>query len=349
MCQAFALNGHKITLIAMPFGKALHSQEIADYYGVKNMFAIKLIKRMPIPGKNILYGVMSTLYTLIIRPDIVYGRDLIGCCLSALFGIKTIIEMHYPYSWLNRFYKIVFSNSISNKYLLRVVVISRALEKMYAEDLLFAKKKLLVAHDAADHTPLTEKMSLATNESNAIHVGYCGSLYKGRGIDIVITLAQRIPEYEFHVAGGTNQEVETWKKMAEEKGVKNTHFHGFLLPGITHKFRNACDILLAPYQARMHVSGGEGDIRDFFSPIKLFEYMSSRKPIIISKLSVLSEILCNNLNAIMVEADNIDEWENALRILQVPEKRSALGERAYSDFCINYTWDKRARSVLQDI
>jgi glycosyltransferase involved in cell wall biosynthesis len=47
------------------------------------------------------------------------------------------------------------------------------------------------------------------------------------------------------------------------------------------------------------------NISDFTLPLKLFEYMSHKKPIIASDLPVIREVL-NEKNSILVKCDDID-------------------------------------------
>lgn len=111
---------------------------------------------------------------------------------------------------------------------------------------------------------------------------------------------------------------------------------------------NYCDILLMPYQKKVFLENGITDTSKWMSPMKMFEYLACGKPIISSDLPVLREVLKNNINSILVESDNINEWDSAIKLLIInKELRSKLGRNAYIDFKFNYTWEIRAKKIIK--
>jgi len=78
-----------------------------------------------------------------------------------------------------------------------------------------------------------------------------GHLYKGRGIEIILILAQKMPEIDFHIIGGRLKDISKYEIKAAR--FSNVFFHGFIEPNKVYKYRNSCDILLAPYQNRVTV------------------------------------------------------------------------------------------------
>jgi len=82
------------------------------------------------------------------------------------------------------------------------------------------------------------------------------------------------------------------------------------------------------------------------SPLKIFEYMSHKKPIIVSDLPVLREIL-NEKNSILVKSDDVQTWVNSIKKLQDLKNRELIANQALSDFN-NYTWKNRALLVLKN-
>ena len=113
------------------------------------------------------------------------------------------------------------------------------------------------------------------------------------------------------------------------------------------KYQAACDVLLMPYQHQVAASSG-GDIARYLSPMKLFEYLASGRPIVSSDLPVLRETL-NAKNAIMLSPEDINGWKIALQNLSSdPVRRLALGNQARQD-AMSYSWSERARKILQDL
>jgi len=73
--------------------------------------------------------------------------------------------------------------------------------------------------------------------------------------------------------------------------------------------------------------------------------MSHKKPIIVSDLPVLREIL-NEKNSILVKSDDVQTWVNSIKKLQDLKNRELIANQALSDFN-NYTWKNRAKFVLK--
>ena len=93
--------------------------------------------------------------------------------------------------------------------------------------------------------------------------------------------------------------------------------------------------------------GGKGDIARWMSPLKIFEYMASGKPIICSDLPVLREVLKHQDTAFLCPPDEIDAWVKALMTLRDnPEIGQAIAQNAKKEFLSHYTWQARAHKVL---
>lgn len=344
MCSAFASLGHEVILLS-PLTKKLEEKgikDIFDYYGVEKNFELKKLFSPNIKYlKKRIYSLRCLSIIKKNKPDIVYGRDdMFAFYLAQKEGYSTVFEKHEPYCEMNSFNKYFFDKFMfQNNNKLKLIVNSNELAKMYTKDFDLNLKNILVANNATNPIP-NEEIPFKVN--NKIKVGYVGSLFKGRGIDIIIELAKRIDEVEFHIIGGKDKDIEYWKSNAS---LNNLIFHGFIEPKKTYMYRNMCNILLAPYQ-----SDSEGNRSSkYMSPIKLYEYMSSRKAIICSNFKVVYEAL-NEECAILVESNDIKQWENAiLDLLKNSEKRENLSLNAYEKFLKFHTWESRANKVIKRI
>ena len=82
------------------------------------------------------------------------------------------------------------------------------------------------------------------------------------------------------------------------------------------------------------------------SPLKLFEYMASKRPIVASDLPSIREIL-NEESAILVEPGNPKALaEGIKKVLQDEELAKKLAENAHRDVQ-QYSWEKRAEKILE--
>ena len=118
-------------------------------------------------------------------------------------------------------------------------------------------------------------------------VGYSGHLYPGRGISIILEIAQRLPEMNFLIIGGDPSDINRLKRNLANRQFHNVVLTGFVPNAVLPKYQSACDVLLMPYQRQVSASSG-GDISRYLSPMKLFEYMACGRAICSSDLPVFN-------------------------------------------------------------
>lgn len=346
MCNALSTLGHDVTLLA-PWTKKLEEKNIEDYfeyYGVEKNFELKKLYSPNIKYlKKRIYSFRCLSQVKKIQPDIVYGRDdMFAFYLTQKSGFFTLFEKHEPYhgKGFNDLFFMKFINNNTNR--LKLVVNSNELKKMYNKSCEIPLDSILAANNGTNPIKDDQIPQGITLDSSKTHIGYVGSLFKGRGIDIIIELAKRIPNAVFHIIGGKEKDLVYWRSQIQ---LENLVFHGFVEPKETYKYRNMCDILLAPYQ-----SDEEGNRSSkYMSPIKLYEYMSSKKAIVCSNFKVVYEAL-NDDCASLVESADIDQWESAVNeLINNEQKRTQLAQNGYEKFLKYHTWGARAEKIIENI
>ncbi len=350
MCQAFADNGHEVTLLAPDIKNRYEKNvlNIYEYYGVKKNFVIKKLLHPNNKVGAAAYTIAIFFFLLFNRGfELIYGRFLHGIYVATLLKNKSIYETHLPVSDKINHRLLVFKQLINNNYLKKMVVISQALKNMYLIKGYLNNHKIQVAHDGADTVEnFNSKIELKGGNEN-LKVGYVGHLYKGRGIQTLIECAKKLNNITFHFVGGLNKDIEYWKSYIKKLNLENVYFYGFVSPVETIKYRNSFDILLAPYEKKVSIFGNhESDTSKFMSPLKIFEYMAHKKPIIASDLPVIREVL-NEKNSILVESDDIEMWTNSIEKLNDFKIRDSIASQALRDFD-NYRWKNRALLVLKN-
>lgn len=346
MCEALAERGHQVTLICRSGGAG--EEDPFAFYGVDPMFELVGCRWPAVPGGGLLYGrdVARYLRSRRTSVDLVYARAIYGAHAAIRTGLPAVLEVHAPPGNVLR--RMLEARVLHSPQLQRIVAISGALKEEYERLYPGTNTPIMVAHDAA--TPDARERAAAPGQSNggagALQVGYIGHLYPGKGVELVVRIAARMPDVDFHVVGGAAADLLRWKKAVD---LPNIVFHGFVSPADVSLFRSRFDVLLLPPGRQVAAMGG-GDIARWMSPLKLFEYMGSGRPIIASDLPVLREVLHDGENGLLADPDDVEAWVSAIRRLQwdVP-LRNRLSSAAAADLQAEYSWARRAARVLDGL
>lgn len=303
--------------------------DLFEYYGVGRHFEIKKLLIIKKRGLAQIYTLMIAFHLLKIRPDFVYGRYFHGCCIAALMGYKTIQESHFK-DWKNsKIKKYILEYFAKSVNVVRFVVITEALKASYLKQFPGLSKKMIVAQDGADICSSDASGLESQLDKTRLQVEYTGHFYEGRGINVILQVAEKLPDVDFHIVGGRDEDVVFW----ESKNLpSNIQFHGFVAPRLVSDYQRQFDVLLAPYMRKV-LTNANDDTSMCMSPLKIFEYMAIKKPIVASDLPVLREIL-NETNSMLVNPDDADEWVDAINELRDKKHRRKLAEQnADSGFC----------------
>ena len=75
-----------------------------------------------------------------------------------------------------------------------------------------------------------------------------------------------------------------------------------------------------PYEKNVFLSKRKTNNK-IYVPMKLFEYMSTGVPLISSNLIVLKEILKITIITLLAEEQNVEEWNNSIKLLKDKDLR----------------------------
>ncbi|MGQ9483910.1 MAG: glycosyltransferase [Desulfosoma sp.] len=100
------------------------------------------------------------------------------------------------------------------------------------------------------------------------------------------------------------------------------------------------DILAMPYQRSLAHAGS-------ISPMKLFEAMAAGRPILVSDLEPIQEIIQHGKNGLCVPPDDERAWIDSVRFLQQhPHEAQRMATQAKKD-AARFSWENRARLLQQ--
>jgi glycosyltransferase involved in cell wall biosynthesis len=362
MCSAFSkIPGIKITLLTPKQSDSRLENvksDIWSFYGVEENFKIHFTPdRFNLRNKS---QVIVKFYRLIFT------------FFASLFYMRKLKDDFIIYSRAPRVVRILSSvlrlcrvknfkgfflelhNLPGKKYSLKrsegMIVISDTLKKDLLKKYSGIKEdKIIVAHDGANlnlnsgsesTVELRSKLNLPVDKKI---ITYTGRIIKGKGADRLIEAFGSFNARDdlFLLMVGKIYD-ECFIKLAADLKIKNILFKGFVQPSEVRDYLLCSDILVLP-------STEELSYAKYTSPLKLFEYMAAKKPVVASSLESIKEVIHNDANGLIFDPSDVNSLINSLNyLLSNGEKAARLAERAYTDVK-NYSWDKRAEIICKFI
>ena len=343
MAQAFAELGHQVTIVAptaSSIGRGID-------FGFTPAFRVRTLSRQVRRGQSYLHAVRIARIANVGDFDLVFSRNLRACLLPASRGIPTVFEVHTLNSLTGAQDRWVVRQLERAPGFRGFVTISQALADDVTETLGVDAQRILVAHDAVriDDVPATEH---PPSPPGTITVGYTGSMFPGRGVEQLVALAERDRRVTLHLVGGPEQAAMDWASAASGAYSEGRLvIHGPVTPVRARELQRTFDVLAAPFARRVSTNSGIDSSR-WMSPMKVFEYMASGRPIVISDLPVLREVLRPEIDALMVPPEDLTALAAAVdRLIEDPSLGRRLAASALARARAEFTWDRRAAAILE--
>jgi len=355
MCQAFCDLGHQVELAAAKrINRQFKGINVFEYYRILKRFSIVRLflldlVDLPLPVRSIWVFIQNTsfalssfFYFLFKKADLIYSRDEFSLFFLSFLKKNLVLELHtFPSSKLF-LYKRVF------KKVKKIIVINNKLKELVI-NLGIKPDKILVAHDGVDLNQFDigeskeqarRKLGLPLNKKLII---YTGQLFKWKGVYVLAQASQFLDnECRIIFVGGMEKDIKNLERFIQEKGLDKISILGHRPPDLIPFYLKASDVLVLPNSAKEEIS------RRWTSPMKMFEYMASKRPIVASDLPSLKEVL-NDSNAILVEPDDSKTLAQRINFcLKKPDLSVKIATQAFKDVR-QYTWAKRAKNIINFI
>jgi len=151
-------------------------------------------------------------------------------------------------------------------------------------------------------------------------VVYAGLIGYNQGLSVLLEAARMLPDVNF-VLAGDGPELSLLKGKAEELGVYNVTFTGFLNREKLLEIYRQSDVLIAHARSSPTIDAT-------MVPIKLFEYMATGRPMIYAGKGIATDLLRQIGCAVTVPPEDPEAIRGAVAgLLRDPERMRVLGLR----------------------
>lgn len=175
--------------------------------------------------------------------------------------------------------------------------------------------------------------------SNELIILYTGNFESYQGIDLLIRSISQVAKAESNMkillVGGEKEHIETMEKLAHCLNVDSfVIFTGKIPPNMISVYMRLADILVSP-----RIEGTN-------TPLKIFTYLKSGKPIVATNLSTHTQVLNENISMLV---DPIPEGiaQGMISLLRDKELRVKMGREGKNFVEENYSYERFVEKVRE--
>lgn len=280
---------------------------------------------------------------------LVYARSYLTPVLTARAGIPTVVETHttnYDNPHLAAIHAVAGLPAFRGLVTIHAdIAAEHARRGVPAEKILVLEdgvdlERFLVADDPQ---PWRRQLGLDPDKHYAV---YAGHLYADKGIEVILEAARLLAgrqDLGFLLVGGFPEDLRRWRQWCRQRGVGNVAFTGFMPNAALPGYLKAATCLLLPYQPeRTHT------VMDIHttSPLKLFEYMAARRPIVATAVPTVAKVLKAGQSGLLVPPGDLEAFAQAIeRAIDDAALAQLLAHNAWREVQ-PFSWTQRCRRIL---
>lgn len=352
MCNAFQQAGVEVTLAIPKSGSGITNIEIIqDELGGPVRFKVLEYPKFTLLGRPMTLGAYWGIKSILKKNknyDYCYVRNCFLAGLAINSGFKTIYEEHqqrlHSLALLNRWYIKRLLSTVRSADMVKIILISQALGHAWINRSI-PSEKTMVLHDgvAVDDYQIVKTQSQARSElgikTSKKIVMYVGSLYKDRGIEIILKLAGSFPDVCFMIVGGPAKNRIDYELKAIQQNLNNVIFAGRVPHYKVKDYLFAADVLLMLWTEKTPTI-------NICSPLKLFEYMAAGRIIVGYGFETIKEVCSDESNALLATPCSYHELKEKLHKALLLDYPNKLAENARQLVLEKYSWQKRVQQIL---
>ena len=279
--------------------------------------------------------------------NLYYQRVILEVNTPAVLAIKS---KTFLYNLIFSFLRLIDQLSFSSADI--IILVSRQLHNLVLFYYPKYKNKYIILSNAVNtrtFSPAILGKRIRKNYnifSDGIVIGFSGQFEYYDGIDLLIKAFKKCKDNLkekkeiFLLLIGDGPMKTKLVNLSVKLNLKSVIFTGGIKFNAMPKYLAACDILVSPI---IYCNNN----KSHFSPIKVYEYMSMGKCIIVSDIGQQDEIIIDKVNGLKFRNGNVDSlFSKLIYAIKYQNKLINLGNQARKDALHNYTWEKRVKELL---
>lgn len=354
MCEEFGKAGVDLELW-VPRRRNSIMQSVFDYYSVERAFHIRyfwcidLFQYFP---SSVAYWIqLITFYAaikfalLFHRRCIIYTRDYWPLFFRML-GFTVVCEVHRLPERLRWFFFRLY-----RWFAARIITVTSSMR-----DVLLAYGILsdcvLVSPDGVDlaifDIQITkeiarEKFQLPHNGKFLLYSGSLQTMLMEKGLNIIFEALRILPlDVRLLIVGGEVDDIAPYASRVRTLGIGDRVMFISRVSRVTLAlYQKAADVLVMPFPFTTHYAY-------YMSPLKMFEYMASERPIVVTDLPSVRSVL-DDTSAVLVPPNDASALAQGItHLLEDAVFAERIAQAAYRQVQ-QYSWDKRAKNIMEFI
>ncbi len=275
--------------------------------------------------------------------------------VARLKGIPLVLEVNSPMALENRTFNKgtwqlpllpEWTERMTLKLADRVYTVSAALRNYFIKQGIDAGKISVIPNGVDierfcpenDGTGIREKYGLEEN----IVLGFIGSFHYWHGVECLEAYIERLRArygtLAFLLVGDGPLRSGLQEKFSNKPFADKVVFTGYVDHEAIPDYLAAMDIVLAPYPALTFF---------YFSPLKLFEYMSAAKAVVASRVGQIAEIVEDGVDGLLFDPGDYDQFvEKSAQLIEDGALRQDMGEKARAKMVQQYSWKQNAEKAV---
>lgn len=277
------------------------------------------------------------------QESVVFTRDIGVAAATVLSGGRAVYEAHKdPVGVAARRLTALLVRSER----FRLVCISEALTDYYVKHFGIPRERVLSAHDGVfpeqypdrggeERAALRDALGLPHDRVLVVHTG---SLFVGRGAELFEQVCRADPRVLFVQVGGSAEDVERVRRHYEVRSVNNIEFVPRQSVDSVRRYQAVADVLF-------YMTTRQSPIHWCTSPLKLFEYLASGRPVLGSPVGSVAEII-DDRKAWCFDPERPGSVAEALgNLLAHPDEAENRARLARDETLREHSWYRRAERI----